>query len=135
MLAPSDFASRQALKWPQLQEDGTYTAFTEPAWMKRAKDPNTPSLGNASIKTRSQEVDGREVLYPTIRMQKDGTLKKYTDKEALDIALANKDYLLFEDPDKATAFSRYLSGRLGEIREANEDQNENEINPFRLGKN
>ena len=117
MLAPSDFASRQALKWPQLQEDGTYAEFTEPAWMKRAKDPNNPSLGNASIKTRSQEVDGREVLYPTIRMQKDGTLKEYTDEEALKIALANKDYLLFTDDKKATEFAIHLSDRLGEIKD------------------
>ena len=122
---------------PIRSKDGTYSGFDEPAWMKRAKNPNNPSLGRSSVLTGSQRVRDREVLYPTIRMQKDGTLKKYTDKEALDIALANKDYLLFEDPDKATAFSRYLSGRLGEIREANEDQNENEneINPFRLGRN
>jgi hypothetical protein len=106
-------------EWPQLEEDGTYSGFDEPAWMKRAKDPRNPSLGRSSVQTVSTNVPKLgEILFPTIRMQEDGTLKKYTDiREAEKVAINKEDYLRFDTSDEATAFSNHLSYRLGEIKD------------------
>ena len=64
------------------------TAPKRPAWLKRALNPNTPTtVAKESIRTASSGVgEGREILYPTIRMV-GGELIKYSREEARKIAL------------------------------------------------
>jgi hypothetical protein len=88
-----------------------------PAWLSRAMNRNTPSKGGATVQTRSEYVDdlGGEVLFPTLRMGKDGELRKSDIKESL----KKKDYILIKGPpgketaDKATAKSKQISKQIG----------------------
>ena len=88
-----------------------------PAWLSRAMNRNTPSKGGATVQTRSEYVDdlGGEVLFPTLRMGKDGKLRKSNIKESL----KKKDYILIKGPpgketaDKATAKSKQISKQIG----------------------
>ena len=88
-----------------------------PAWLSRAMNRNTPSKGGATVQTRSEYVDdlGGEVLFPTLRMGKDGELRKSDIGEAL----KKKDYILVKGPpgketaDKATAKSKQISKQIG----------------------
>ena len=65
-----------------------------------------------SVRTESSNVAGREILYPTIRLV-DGVLRRYSQKDALKIARKNGDFIEFDSPDAATAFSKALSDKLG----------------------
>jgi hypothetical protein len=70
-----------------------------PAWLKRALNPNTPTTdARESVRTTSVELDGREALFPTVRMV-NGKLKKYEGqegrKEAFNIAMKKKDFIFF----------------------------------------
>ena len=92
-----------------------------PAWLSRAMNRNTPSKGGATVQTRSEYVDdlGGEVLFPTLRMGKDGKLRKADIKESL----KKKDYILIKGPpgketaDKATAKSKQISKQIGIARQ------------------
>ncbi len=81
----------------------------QPNWMARALDPSTPTLNNQTVRTASTEYQGKEILYPTIRMGADGKLKKLSEADAYWSALKNRDYFTFNTPDEATAFSKRLS--------------------------
>ena len=153
---------------PRLNNDGTYSGFTPPAWMLRAMDPANPKTKwGESIRSSSEEIrpenipeeerenwryqnakpgegplgpgQGIEILFPLIRMLEDGTLRRHlpdpfeygesghrTPEEwkeaeklgrarARDEAIEQKDYLVFDSPDEATKFSKWLSGMLGDI--------------------
>lgn len=88
-----------------------------PAWLKRALNPNTPTTtARESIRTRSSGVgEGREILYPLIRLVK-GKLKEYSPEEALKLALKKKDFIEFNTPAEATAFSKGLSKYISQLR-------------------
>ena len=86
------------------------------AWINRALDPETPTTeANETVKTRSSEVNGQEILYPTIRMI-NGHLKKLGDREALEMALEKKDYIEFNSPNEAKNFSIFLSNTINQRR-------------------
>ena len=86
------------------------------AWINRALDPTTPTTeARETVKTRSSEVNGKEILYPTIRMI-DGHLKKLGDRDALEIALEKKDYIEFNSPSDAKKFSIFLSNTINQRR-------------------
>ena len=85
------------------------TQLPNRAWINRALNPETPTTeAKETVKTRSSEVNGQEILYPTIRMI-NGHLKKLGDQEALEIALEKKDFIKFNSPNEANNFSKYLS--------------------------
>ena len=87
------------------------------SWIRRAMDsksyPRAPGVkSNESVRTASSNVNGREILYPTIRLV-DGMLRRYSQKDAEKIALKNGDFIEFDTPAAATAFSKALSDELG----------------------
>lgn len=87
-----------------------------PAWLTRAMDPNTPLYkGKSTIQTASSELDGKEILYPTIRMM-NGQLKKLSDKEAFNEAIKKGDYLVYENAEQATQASKAISELIKERR-------------------
>tara|TARA_R100000406_G_scaffold49310_1_gene33292 strand:+ start:282 stop:2963 length:2682 start_codon:yes stop_codon:yes gene_type:complete len=92
-----------------------------PAWLSRAMNKNTPTKNGATVRTSSEydaDLKG-EVIYPTLRMGKDGKLRKSDINEALD----KNDYILIKGPpnketaDKATAKSKQISKQIGIARQ------------------
>lgn len=85
-----------------------------PPWMARALDPSNPSTPQGeSVKTASTNVGGREILFPTIRMRDGGRLERLSVGDAEREAIARQDFIVFENPKQATAFSKELSAELG----------------------
>ena len=84
--------------------------------MKRALDPKTPmTQARESIRTMSREYQGKEILFPTIRME-NGALKKYTPDEAFKKAIENSDFITVSSGSQANDFARSLSNFLGRLR-------------------
>ena len=81
-------------------------------WYQRASDPTEDVLedeeGRHTLLTASSELDGKEILYPTIR-KIDGELKRLSDKEARRRAIDKGDYITFDTPDEATEASMAIS--------------------------
>lgn len=87
-----------------------------PGWLRRALNRSTPATrDNETMRTASAEVDGKEIVYPTIRMI-DGKLRKLSDDQAFDLAMAKKDYVVADSAAKATALSKRLSAKAGRVR-------------------
>lgn len=111
-----------------------------PAWMHRALDPDSPSTKwNESVRTASTDWEGRELLFPMVRLNPDGTWKRFipppftsgesgysTEEEwetarkrgvgeALQESLKLDDYLEFDSPEEATEWSIQFSNRLGQM--------------------
>ena len=92
-----------------------------PAWLSRAMNRKTPTKNRATVRTRSEyDTDlGGEVIFPTLRMGKDGKLRKSDIDEALD----KNDYILIKGPDseetrkKANAKSKQISKQIGIARQ------------------
>ena len=88
-------------------------------WIKRALDLSTPStIAKETVKTASSRFEDKEILFPTIRLV-DGKLKKFSIKEAFDIAIQNNDFISFNTPDEATSYSKGLSGIINMKRNKN----------------
>ena len=84
-----------------------------PLWMQRSLDPFQPDMGdNNVVHTASTEVEGKEFLYPTLRQNEDLTLRPSGLLESME----NRDYLEFDSPDEATAYSKAFSGLLDTAR-------------------
>jgi len=85
-------------------------------WFRRAVDPRTPTTkDNETVRTGSGEFNGKEILFPTIRMI-DGQLTKLSFKDAAKIAIQNKDFITFDDPDSATEASKFISNFINKSR-------------------
>jgi hypothetical protein len=86
---------------------------TTPAWMIRAlTHPELHTAENESVKTASGEYKGKEILFPTIRARGPG-LEKIPVKQAMREAIRRKDFLTFDTPAQATAWSKAFSNELG----------------------
>ena len=95
-------------------------------WFARAVDPKTPTLtieggagmplGQATVQTMSSEYNGKEILYPTIRMI-DGELKKLNEKTAKDLAIEKGDFVEYDTPELATQASKEISNYIGFARD------------------
>ena len=84
-----------------------------PMWMKRSLDPFQPDMGdNNVVHTASTGVNGKEFLYPTLRQNPDLALRPSGLLEAIE----NKDYLEFDSPEEATAYSKAFSSLLNPAR-------------------
>ena len=89
------------------------------AWIKRALNPNTPTtVARETVRTSSTEYNGKEILFPTIRLI-DGKLKKFSRQDAFKIAVEKKDFISFNTPAEATAYSKGLSGMINMARNKN----------------
>ena len=101
-------------------DPGEVREWEERNWYQRAIDPNEPVLedeeGIHTLLTASSELDGKEILYPTIR-EVDGKLKRLTDQEARTMALYKGDYLVFNTPKEATDASLAISASVDHSRE------------------
>jgi hypothetical protein len=87
------------------------------SYVKRAMNPKSPTLNkNETLQTKG--ANGK--LFPTIRMNKRGKLKKYEDKQAMKIAKQKKDAISIVDiaPTYVSTkdVSLALSKRIGEAR-------------------
>ena len=107
---------------------------SRPAWLNRALNPKTPTTdARESVRTRSVELDGREVLFPTVRMV-GGKLKKYEGqeglKEAFNIAMKKKDFISFNTPEEATVFSKGLSKYISKLRKGQQLKRTTSTIPF-----
>ena len=85
-----------------------------PSWFFRAIDPATPTLDGKTIFSYTQEVDGKNFLYPSIRM-KNGKLKDFS-YEAFQEAVDNQDYVILPDDVDPEAFSKTLSDIIDKFR-------------------
>jgi hypothetical protein len=82
-------------------------------WQKRALDnPQLHTKKNESVQSASAEHNGKEILFPTIRMRGPG-LEKLSVKAAFKEALKRKDHLTFDTPKAATKYSKDFSNELG----------------------
>jgi hypothetical protein len=91
--------------------------FKSFSWMEDALNPNKaahPTAGAAH--TMSSNVDGKEYLYPTVRANKEGTLQQYSPVDAQKLAIENDDFLSFDSPESATAWSKDFSEQIGNAR-------------------
>ena len=87
-------------------------------WIKRALDPSTPTTeAMETVRTASGEYQGKEILFPTIRMI-EGKLINLGEK-AMDYAIEKGDFISFNTPDEAKAFSTGLSSMIDLARNTN----------------
>jgi uncharacterized protein YaaR (DUF327 family) len=87
-------------------------------WIKRALDPSTPTTeAMETVKTGSGEYQGKEILFPTIRMI-NGKLINLGEK-AMDYAIEKGDFITFNTPQEADAFSIGLSNMIDMARNTN----------------
>ena len=87
-------------------------------WIKRALDPSTPTTeAMETVKTESREYQGKEILFPTIRMI-NGKLINLGEK-AMDYAIEKGDFITFNTPQEADAFSIGLSNMIDMARNTN----------------
>jgi hypothetical protein len=88
-----------------------------PDWLNRAFNPNIPTLDNKTIFSATDEIDGQQVLYPTVRMV-GGELKQLSIGEAKNIATQRKDYIVLptSSPEEAVLWSKELSNEIGRRR-------------------
>jgi len=81
-------------------------------FVKRILDKNSyPTLDNkdGTHSTHSMswsEVDGKYVVFPTVLLEEDKTLKRYPPRQALDSSLENDDFIAFDTPEEADWFSK-----------------------------
>ena len=87
-------------------------------WIKRALDTSTPTTeAMETVRTESGEYQGKEILFPTIRMI-EGKLINLGEK-AMDYAIEKGDFISFNTPDEAKAFSTGLSSMIDLARNTN----------------
>jgi|TARA_R100000149_G_scaffold16765_1_gene6217 hypothetical protein len=86
------------------------------SWMRRALNPDTPiTQGNKTIFTESNEFQGKEILYPTVRMI-NGKLTELSSKQAFDMAIKKKDFIVFQDGPSANKFAKGLTDYISTLR-------------------
>ena len=89
------------------------------SWIERALNPDTPTtVAKETVKTASATYNGKEILFPTIRLV-DGELKKFSIEDAFKIAVQKNDFISFNTPVEATAYSKGLSGMINMARDKN----------------
>lgn len=90
-----------------------------PSWLRRAIKPTNPTTRqNETVRTASAELDGQEILYPTIRLI-NGRAQRLSNDEAFETAVRNRDYIVADSPSQATDISRAISRFIQRQREGN----------------
>ena len=98
--------------------------FYDKEWIKRALDPSTPTTeAMETVRTESGEYQGKEILFPTIRMinGKLINLEELGEGKAMDYAIEKGDFITFNTPEEATAFSNGLSNMIDLARNTNKE--------------
>ena len=86
-------------------------------WVQRALDPKTPEMNGKTVFTQSSEYQGKEILYPTIRMI-EGKLMDLGDK-AMDFAIEKGDFITLDSPEEANKLGQMLSDLINATRKVN----------------
>ena len=88
----------------------------QPAWLKRAMNPNTPTTSkNETVRTIHFTTDEGTYIAPTLRMGKDG-LKRLSNKEAIDEAIRRGDAMRVPEGMTGTEFSNFISNTIDDAR-------------------
>lgn len=88
----------------------------QPAWLKRAMNPNTPTTDkNETVRTIDFDMDDVTYVAPTLRMGKDG-LRRLSNKEAIDEAIRRGDAMRVPEGMTGTEFSRFISDTINDAR-------------------
>lgn len=88
----------------------------QPAWLKRAMNPNTPTTDkNETVRTIDFEMDGVVYVAPTLRMGKNG-LVRLSRKEAEDEAIRRGDAIPVPKGMTGTEFSNLISDTINDAR-------------------
>jgi hypothetical protein len=146
---PQGFAAPQGYQMGSMVENPEVAQAAEPKteptmpdWVNRMLDPKTPVLideetGQAQTvfsasrryEGKNPELEGKELLYPTIRMGAKGKLQRYeaeTPDKADDLAYADAlkkgDYMIFNTPEEATEFSIKISKQSEMLRQTQEQR-------------
>ena len=91
----------------------------QPAWLKRALNPDTPTLENQTVKTRVEwdSKGKKKILFPTIRqVGKNGKLKIFSVDEARTIAEKNKDFIEVDNFEDGNKLSKSISNEISKKR-------------------
>lgn len=88
----------------------------QPAWLKRAMNPNTPTTkNNETVRTVDFEQDGVSYLAPTLRMGKDG-LRRMSVDEAIDEAIRLGDAMKVPEGISPAEYSKSISDMINTAR-------------------
>lgn len=93
---------------------------TDKGFVKRILNKeNSPVLdnGDGTVSTHSMswgEADGRYFVYPTVLVTGDGTLKRFSNKDAWRNVMKTGNYIEFDSPEEADWFSRRYKSVWGE---------------------
>jgi len=94
---------------PSTEDELMTVSGAQPAWLLRALDPSTSATeGNETVRTTSSDVDGTEILYPTIRLI-DGVLTRLSPQEAFQKAMEMQDFIVTQGVEDATRLSKRIS--------------------------
>ena len=94
---------------PSTEDELMTVSGAQPAWLLRALDPSTNATeGNETVRTTSSDVDGTEILYPTIRLI-DGVLTRLSPQEAFQKAMEMQDFIVTQGVEDATRLSKRIS--------------------------
>ena len=97
----------------KFQSIRTFRGKILPSWARRADErPEFTTKKNESVRTSSGKYKGKEILFPTIRMRGPGLEKMPFDKAKKE-AIKRGDYLKFDTPKSADAWSKSFSKSLG----------------------
>jgi len=97
----------------KIQSFNTFRGKVMQPWMHRARNrPEFHTKHNESVRSSSGHHEGKEILFPRIRMRGPG-LEKMTHEKAFKEAVKRKDYIKFKTPDAATKYSIAFSDSLG----------------------
>jgi len=98
---------------PSTENELMTVSGAQPAWLLRALDPSTSTTeGNETVRTTSSDVDGTEILYPTIRLI-DGVLTRLSPQQAFQKAMEMQDFIVTQGVEDAARLSKRISSLIG----------------------
>lgn len=88
-----------------------------PLWLRRAMRYPAKTADNETVRTQTAEIDGRTILYPTIRIDysKEGA-PLYRPEDPYQEAINNRDYIVVPEGVDPKAMSRRISRMIGQRR-------------------
>tara|TARA_R100000458_G_scaffold1215_1_gene1035 strand:+ start:159 stop:491 length:333 start_codon:yes stop_codon:yes gene_type:complete len=98
-----------------IAEDAIVDLSLKYPWINRAVNTDIRTENNESVRTAVEKhPDLGWMVFPTIRLAEEG-LKNYSLKDAMDIAIKNKDYVPVDSLEAGQALSHGLSNYLGTL--------------------
>lgn len=88
-----------------------------PLWLVRAMRAPLKTGDNETVRTATSELDGKTIIYPTIRMKVEGTRPTlYRPDDPAAEAIKKNDYIVVPDGVDPRAMSRRISRMIGQRR-------------------